>query len=52
MFDPRAGVEAVRTAEGHSGVKGSRSVFLGDRDRIATTGVCRVGFSLNSLCAD
>ncbi len=39
LFDPRAGIEAVRTAEGHSGVKGSRSVFLGDRDRIVTTGV-------------
>ena len=25
--------------EGHSGVKGSRVVWLGDRDRIATTGV-------------
>ena len=42
MYDPRAGVEAVRMAEGHSGVKGSRSVFLGDRDRIVTTGVSEV----------
>jgi coronin-1B/1C/6 len=39
MFDPRAGVEAVRSVDGHSGVKGSRVVFLGDRDRFVTTGV-------------
>lgn len=41
LFDPRAGSEAVRVADGHSGIKGSRVVFLGDRDRIATTGVCQ-----------
>lgn len=39
LFDPRAGAEAVRMADGHSGIKGSRAVWLGDRDRIATTGV-------------
>jgi hypothetical protein len=39
LFDPRAGAEAVRITDGHGGIKGSRVVFLGDRDRIATTGV-------------
>jgi coronin-1B/1C/6 len=41
MFDPRAGVEAVRTVDGHGGIKGSRVVWAGDRDRIITTGVSR-----------
>lgn len=39
IFDPRAGTEAVRVTDGHGGIKGSRVVWLGDRDRIATTGV-------------
>ena len=39
IFDPRAGTDAVRVVDGHTGVKGSRVMFLGDRDRIATTGV-------------
>lgn len=39
LFDPRAGTEAVRITDGHGGIKGSRVVWLGDRDRIATTGV-------------
>lgn len=39
LFDPRAGSDAVRVTDGHAGVKGSRVVWLGDRDRIATTGV-------------
>ncbi|WWC57752.1 uncharacterized protein I303_100287 [Kwoniella dejecticola CBS 10117] len=42
LFDPRAGTEAVRTTDGHAGVKGSRIVWLGDRDRIATTGFSRM----------
>ncbi|WWD22902.1 hypothetical protein CI109_107397 [Kwoniella shandongensis] len=42
LFDPRAGTEAVRVADGHAGVKGSRVVWLGDRDRIATTGFSRM----------
>lgn len=42
LFDPRAGKDAVRVTEGHSGVKGSRVVWLGDRDRIATTGFSRM----------
>lgn len=39
MFDPRAGGDAVRTVDGHGGIKGSRVVWAGDRDRIITTGV-------------
>lgn len=42
IFDPRAGAEAVRVAEGHGGIKGSRVVWLGDRDRLATTGFSRM----------
>lgn len=42
LFDPRAGTEAVRITEGHGGIKGSRVVWLGDRDRIATTGFSRM----------
>ncbi len=41
MFDPRAGSEAVRIVDGHGGIKGSRVVWAGDRDRIITTGVRR-----------
>ncbi|WVO21286.1 uncharacterized protein IAS62_002593 [Cryptococcus decagattii] len=42
LFDPRAGSDAVRVTDGHAGVKGSRVVWLGDRDRIATTGFSRM----------
>ncbi|ORY30791.1 hypothetical protein BCR39DRAFT_528339 [Naematelia encephala] len=42
LFDPRASTEAVRIADGHTGVKGSRVVWLGDRDRIATTGFSKM----------
>ncbi|ODN75592.1 hypothetical protein L202_06711 [Cryptococcus amylolentus CBS 6039] len=42
LFDPRAGKEAVRITDGHAGVKGSRVVWLGDRDRIATTGFSKM----------
>ncbi|WOO82822.1 Coronin-like protein crn1 [Vanrija pseudolonga] len=42
LFDPRAGTEAVRVTDGHGGIKGSRVVWLGDRDRIATTGFSRM----------
>ncbi|CED83665.1 microtubule binding protein [Phaffia rhodozyma] len=38
MFDPRAGSAPVRITDGHAGVKGSRLVWLGVHDRIATTG--------------
>jgi hypothetical protein len=39
IFDPRAGAEPIKVTDGHGGIKGSRVVWLGDRDRIATTGV-------------
>lgn len=39
IFDPRAGTAPVRIGDGHAGVKGSRIVWLGGHDRIATTGV-------------
>lgn len=42
LFDPRAGSEAVRVTDGHGGIKGSRVVWLGDRDRIATTGFSKM----------
>jgi coronin-1B/1C/6 len=42
LFDPRAGGEAVRVGEGHGGIKSARVVWLGDRDRIATTGFSRM----------
>jgi coronin-1B/1C/6 len=42
LFDPRAGGEAVRVTEGHGGIKGARVVWMGDRDRIATTGFSRM----------
>ncbi|KAH9004849.1 microtubule binding protein, partial [Lactarius deliciosus] len=42
LFDPRAGGDAVRVGEGHGGIKGARVVWLGDRDRIATTGFSRM----------
>ncbi|TFY79067.1 hypothetical protein EWM64_g4944 [Hericium alpestre] len=38
IFDARAGGEAVRITEGHGGIKGARAAWMGDRDRIATTG--------------
>lgn len=38
IFDPRAGGQAVQTADGHPGVKGSRLIWCGSTDRIATTG--------------
>ncbi|TFK19401.1 microtubule binding protein [Coprinopsis marcescibilis] len=42
LFDPRAGSEAVRINDGHSGIKGSRVVWMGDLDRIATTGFSKM----------
>jgi coronin-1B/1C/6 len=48
LFDPHAGGEAVRITEGHGSIKGACVVWMGDRDRIATTGFswmsdCQVG---------
>ncbi|KIL60839.1 hypothetical protein M378DRAFT_167650 [Amanita muscaria Koide BX008] len=42
MFDLRAGGDAVRTSDGHGGVKGARVVWMGEHDRIATTGFSRM----------
>jgi coronin-1B/1C/6 len=42
LFDPRAGGDAVRVGEGHGGIKSARVVWMGDRDRIATTGFSRM----------
>lgn len=41
LFDPRAGQEAVRVTDGHAGIKSSRVVWMGQSDRIATTGFSR-----------
>ncbi|KDR81007.1 hypothetical protein GALMADRAFT_91722 [Galerina marginata CBS 339.88] len=42
LFDPRVGGEAVRTNDGHSGIKGSRVTWMGDMDKIATTGFSKM----------
>jgi coronin-1B/1C/6 len=42
LFDARAGGEAVHVAEGHGGIKGARVIWMGDKDRIATTGFSRM----------
>ncbi|KAF5379613.1 hypothetical protein D9757_009193 [Collybiopsis confluens] len=42
MFDPRAGSDAVRITDGHGGIKGARAVWMGDHDRIATTGFSKM----------
>jgi len=42
LFDPRAGGEPVRVTDGHSGIKGSRVVWMSERDNIATTGFSKM----------
>lgn len=42
LFDPRVGGEPVRVADGHGGIKGARVVWMGDQDRIATTGFSKM----------
>jgi coronin-1B/1C/6 len=42
LFDPRAGGDAVRVTDGHGGIKGSRVVWMGEHDRIATTGFSKM----------
>ncbi|EJF58048.1 microtubule binding protein [Dichomitus squalens] len=42
LFDPRAGGDPVRVGEGHSGIKGARVVWMGDKDRLATTGFSKM----------
>ena len=42
LFDPRTGGDPVRTTDGHGGIKGSRVVWMGDLDKIATTGFSKM----------
>ncbi|KAJ3515716.1 hypothetical protein NLJ89_g1588 [Agrocybe chaxingu] len=42
IFDARAGNEPVRINDGHSGVKGSRVVWMGELDKLATTGFSKM----------
>ncbi|KAH8810396.1 microtubule binding protein [Flagelloscypha sp. PMI_526] len=42
LFDPRASKEAIRTADSHSGIKGSRVTWCGDLDILATTGFSKM----------
>lgn len=42
IFDPRVGGEAVRTGEGHGGIKGARLAWMGDMDKIASTGFSKM----------
>ncbi|SPO29693.1 probable CRN1 - a coronin, that promotes actin polymerization and crosslinking to microtubules [Ustilago trichophora] len=41
-FDPRAGENAVQTADSHGGIKGARVVWCGDKDRAITTGFSKM----------
>lgn len=42
IFDPRTGGQPVRIADGHSGVKGARLAWMGEHDRIASTGFSKM----------
>lgn len=42
LFDPRTGGDAVRITDGHGGIKGSRVAWMGDLDKIATTGFSKM----------
>lgn len=42
LFDARAGKVAVHTADGHGGIKGTRVVWMGNQDRLATTGFSKM----------
>ncbi|KAK7456446.1 Coronin-like protein crn1 [Stygiomarasmius scandens] len=42
LFDPRAGGEAVRITDGHGGIKASRLAWMGELDKIATTGFSKM----------
>jgi len=41
VFDPRAKKQAILTSKGHEGLKGSKAVWLGNRDRIFTVGASK-----------
>lgn len=42
LFDARTGGDAVRVVDGHGGIKGARAVWMGENNRIATTGFSRM----------
>jgi coronin-1B/1C/6 len=42
LFDPRTGGDPVRITDGHGGIKGSRVAWMGDLDKIATTGFSKM----------
>jgi coronin-1B/1C/6 len=42
LFDPRTGADPIRVTEGHGGIKGTRVVWMGEHDRIATTGFSKM----------
>ena len=42
IFDPRVGGEPVRVGDGHGGIKGSRVTWMGELDKIATTGFSKM----------
>ncbi|KAL4061949.1 microtubule binding protein [Scleroderma citrinum] len=42
LFDARTGGDAVRVTDGHGGIKGARVTWMGDTDRIATTGFSKM----------
>ncbi|KAH9479140.1 Coronin-like protein crn1 [Psilocybe cubensis] len=42
LFDPRVGGDPVRTNDGHTGIKGSRVAWMGEHDKIATTGFSKM----------
>lgn len=42
LFDPRTGADPIRATEGYGGIKGTRVVWMGEHDRIATTGFSKM----------
>ena len=42
LFDPRTGADPVRVTDGHGGIKGTRVVWMGEQDRVATTGFSKM----------
>ncbi|EJC99685.1 DUF1900-domain-containing protein [Fomitiporia mediterranea MF3/22] len=42
LFDARTGGDAVRVAESHGGIKGARVIWMGNQDRLATTGFSKM----------
>ncbi|KAI6099428.1 microtubule binding protein [Pisolithus croceorrhizus] len=42
LFDARASGDPVRVTDGHGGIKGARVIWMGDGDRIATTGFSKM----------